>query len=519
MRPEAKNKTADLAADFERLPYPSLPFAYTQPAHLAALARLYGVSAPAAEAAKVLELGCASGGNIIPLAARFPKAQFVGLDLSARHIDDGCRRLAALGLKNIELRQGDLNRTEFEPHSFDYIICHGVFSWVPAAVQDSILRICRSALTSDGLAVISYNVLPGWHLRSIVRDLCQRYSTLGAGPQERVAQARRVLVEIAQLTSETAPYGLFLREESKRLEQLPAAYILGEFLSPDNDPKHFSEFVEQANRHRLAFLCEADLGASIAEAMFPATAERIKALAGSDRLAEEAFKDMISGRPFRRSLLLRQERQASIALPPSPARLHDLHVAGRFTPEPDASVFAFKDPRGRMVKTSDPIVANALARLGDVFPSTLSFAELAHLHRGGDNSGSAADGMRLSKALFALVIAGQLGVSTIPLRAGKADCSHPKVWPLARLEASSGQPWLTSLAHEALPRQGLPAGLLKRLDGNSSYEDLLADVTADIRNGTLPLLVPGSEEGIKEAARNYLQRCLFQLARCALLEP
>src|SRR5215831_1986601 len=97
--------------EYDQLPYPSMPFAYTQPARLAALTALFGVEAPAADTAHVLELGCASGGNIIPLAARFPNASFLGIDLSQRQIDDGRRRIAALGLSNVEIRQGDLAAT------------------------------------------------------------------------------------------------------------------------------------------------------------------------------------------------------------------------------------------------------------------------------------------------------------------------------------------------------------------------------------------------------------------------
>src|SRR5262245_34601333 len=151
--------------DFDQLPYPSMPFAYTQPAHLAALAALYGLEPPRAASARVLELGCASGGNIIPLAARFPQAHFVGIDLSLQHIHAGSQRIRALGLSNIDLRQGDLAEAELAGNTFDYVICHGVFSWVPRAVQTKILHICRTALAPWGIAVVSYNVLPGWHLR------------------------------------------------------------------------------------------------------------------------------------------------------------------------------------------------------------------------------------------------------------------------------------------------------------------------------------------------------------------
>src|SRR5258705_7596626 len=160
---------AQPGGDYNLLPYLSLPIAYTQPAHLAALAALFALDAPAAERARVLELGCASGGNIIPLAARFPHARFLGIDLAQRHIGEGRQRAAALGLANVELRQGDLTQASFAGERFDYVICHGVFSWVPQAAQDAILRICRDTLADNRVAALSYNVFPGLHFRKILR--------------------------------------------------------------------------------------------------------------------------------------------------------------------------------------------------------------------------------------------------------------------------------------------------------------------------------------------------------------
>jgi len=180
------------SSSYENLPYPSMPFAYSQPPHLEALATLFDFDAPAASQARVLELGCASGGNIIPLAKRFPKASFLGVDLSRKHIALGRQRTTALNVSNVRLTQADL--TEFSStETFDYVICHGVFSWVPKHTQDAIFRICNESLAVNGIVAISYNVLPGWHLRKVVRDLFLHYASAQESPQERVAQARKVL--------------------------------------------------------------------------------------------------------------------------------------------------------------------------------------------------------------------------------------------------------------------------------------------------------------------------------------
>jgi SAM-dependent methyltransferase len=199
------------AADYSLLPYPAMPVTLSEPQHLAALAILFGLDPPDVERASVLELGCASGGNIVPLAARFPRASFCGIDLSQRHIDDGGKRIAELALENISLEQGDLTALDPAGQRFDYVICHGVFSWVPRAAQDAIFRICRQVLAPNGMATISYNVLPGWHLRMVIRDLCRRYAGVEGSPLRRVARARAALRQIAEASSETQPYGQLLR--------------------------------------------------------------------------------------------------------------------------------------------------------------------------------------------------------------------------------------------------------------------------------------------------------------------
>lgn len=70
----------------------------------------------------------------MPLAVRFPEASFIGIDLSARHVSEGQKRIRELGLANIELRHGDLATCDIPAGPFDTIICHSVYSWVPPVV-------------------------------------------------------------------------------------------------------------------------------------------------------------------------------------------------------------------------------------------------------------------------------------------------------------------------------------------------------------------------------------------------
>ena len=98
---------------------------------------------PAAlDSCRVLELGCSSGGNLLPIAEVYPTSDFVGVDAAGVAINEGKKIVDVCGLQNVNLRQADILDLGDDIGSFDYIICHGVFSWVPDQVRKRILQIC-----------------------------------------------------------------------------------------------------------------------------------------------------------------------------------------------------------------------------------------------------------------------------------------------------------------------------------------------------------------------------------------
>ena len=166
----AQEIIARTARDYGRIQYNSKPFPQSQPSRMAALAQYFGLASAPLDRARVLELGSSSGGNIIPHALRYPDANFIGVDISRAQIDAGQARIARLGLSNIELRCASLTAIDESWGQFDYIICHGVHSWVPAPIQDAIFRVIRAVLSPVGIACVSYNVLPGWRMYQPFRD-------------------------------------------------------------------------------------------------------------------------------------------------------------------------------------------------------------------------------------------------------------------------------------------------------------------------------------------------------------
>ncbi len=114
-------------SSYDAVPYQSNAFAQSQREQLAVMAQLLGLQPILTSNARVLELGCSAVGNIIPLAARYPRASFLGIDLSERQVEMRKETIAALGLQNIDLRHADIASIKSGRNKFDYIICHGFF--------------------------------------------------------------------------------------------------------------------------------------------------------------------------------------------------------------------------------------------------------------------------------------------------------------------------------------------------------------------------------------------------------
>src|SRR4051812_49367584 len=94
---------------YDEVRYSSYPYAQTHPDRLATIAALHGVPAPDPAMARVLELGCGAGANLLAMAVATPGVQAVGIDLAAEPIEEGRRTLEAVGIDNVDLRQGDVN--------------------------------------------------------------------------------------------------------------------------------------------------------------------------------------------------------------------------------------------------------------------------------------------------------------------------------------------------------------------------------------------------------------------------
>src|SRR5436190_23915151 len=92
---------------YDELPYKSLPIEWTAPERLALTSLLHGGPRQSLDAYRVLELGCADGANLLPMAYYRKGAQFVGVDGAASQINLANSRRMALQLSNIEFIHAD----------------------------------------------------------------------------------------------------------------------------------------------------------------------------------------------------------------------------------------------------------------------------------------------------------------------------------------------------------------------------------------------------------------------------
>lgn len=357
-----------LQKSYDETPYASHPFPQTAPERLEGIATLFGLAPAAPATARVLELGCAAGGNIIPFALRHPGAHVVGLDLSAVQIAQGLARMHALDIGNLELRQMNLEDVDASLGSFDYIICHGVYSWVPDSVRQAIMRICSAHLAPGGIAYVSFNTYPGWKAREIVRDAMLFRAEARSSPADKLAYARGMLDFLVQMSQEGSLLRKALDEVMPTIESAGPAYLMHEFLEHCNQPMYFRDFIASARAQGLDYLGDADPQSMFVSNQGTKVAEPLLKEAGNDQVLMEQYLDFLTNRSFRRSLLVHAAHRKDVKYRLDVLYMDKLHYAWAEDPQTQTGT-----PRAALFSA----MAAVHAALDAAFPATLSFAELS----------------------------------------------------------------------------------------------------------------------------------------------
>lgn len=535
--------TTDIAVhvSYDAVPYPSYSYSYSHPDHMATLATLLGMSPALVERCRVLELGCASGGNLMPMAYGLPEGEFVGIDSAAVQIAAGQAEVATLGLKNVTFQHVDILDVTPDFGQFDYIIAHGIYSWVPRAVQDKILEISQQNLAPNGVAYVSYNVYPGWHMIDMVRGMMLYHTRQVTDPQARAAQARALLDFLAEsIPAENSAYGSFLNMYagfiSGQLQDARPkddALLLHDELEEINDPLYFYQFAERAARHGLQYLAEAEFRTMLASNFPSPVSDTLNKMVKSI-VDLEQYMDFLRNRTFRQTLLCHQDVPLHRRLKPdAPTTFYVSSRAQPVTPNPDiraVSVEEFRGYDGAILSTDHPVTKAAMLCLAAAWPRALSFDALLSAAR------ARLDGEGAEEAQAGDVDAHVLGVNLLKaysyhetlvdlhlyVPALVADVNErPVVSPVARLQAQ-GSDRITNLYHQRVELDGFDRFLVCHLDGSRDRQALL-DLLLEgpVAQGTLTARRDGEPvEDVKELKRLLVEELEFKLhglARAALL--
>lgn len=295
------------STSYDQNPYPTQAYAETHPDHLASVAILFGLSPPSVSGCRVLEIGCGDGGNIIPMAASLPASDFVGIDLASLAIAKGRTTIERAGLPNIQLFALDLMNLTPEFGLFDYIIAHGFYSWVPPAIQDQCLAVCRSHLSPGGVAFVSYNARPAGHLRTAVREMMLFHVEQTGRSSEKVRAGKEFLQFVAGSGGGSPLWERLLQTELERLEQRDERGVFHDELNPFFSTCSFVEFIDAARRHSLQYISDAKLRDEFSPLVKPEVLSTIEGLAGGDPIARQQYLDFVLFHGFHRTLLCHED--------------------------------------------------------------------------------------------------------------------------------------------------------------------------------------------------------------------
>ncbi|WP_426166040.1 methyltransferase [Sandarakinorhabdus sp. DWP1-3-1] len=442
------------ATSYDLVAYPATIFSVTHPSRLAAIARLHGLDAPAVETARVLEIGGGDGVNVIAMAAAYPRAQFHNFDLSAVAIARGDALIHAAGLTNIVNRVGDITvAADTLEGPFDYIIAHGVYAWVPPPVRAALMRLVGRVLAPDGVAFISYNALPGGHLRQVIRDLMFHHLQGIDDPAARLQRAYEVLEDFARPRSDERAIVAAMREVARPMLRHHPETLFHDELSGEWHPQLFSDVIAAANAEGLAFLNDA------------APVLIFDGLPGNDdndaavvRLAQTT--DFGSLAFFHQTLLVRDGRRPARRL--DPESLAPLFVSSQAV-RIGADRFRIKEDE---FTVGDAVLADRLAALSARWPQRLPVSAVA-------------DTPDMLEAMFRLYTAEVVGLYATPLPGVTTAGARPQASPVVRAQIAAGHRNLFSLDHNvvAMPVDG-PLAFLALLDGSRDRDQLAADWAA-----------------------------------------
>jgi methyltransferase-like protein/cyclopropane fatty-acyl-phospholipid synthase-like methyltransferase len=514
---------------YDELPYESYPYALTNPYHMQTLAVLFGMKPPAVETARVLELGCAAGGNLIPHAVNYPKAHFIGVDLSKVQIDEANKHKEGLDLKNIEFRHCSITDIDESFGKFDYIICHGVISWVPKFVQDKIFEVGNKNLSDNGIVYISYNTLPGWNMIRTIRDMMLYHSNTFNNIKDKIAQSRLLLEFINDsLESSNSPYAQVLQTEANLLAKQNDHYLRHDHLEEDNAQYYFHEFMDEAKKNNLQYMSDCSISSMYLGNMPAKAVEKLQAI--NDIVRTEQYMDFITNRRFRSTLLCHNNVKLNRSI--NNEDITKFNMTFNIVPEKplvdidlnslEPEKFFYNGNKDNSLSTSSPYMKAVLYTFSENINNPMSFDKIAV------SSNKKLHGAKLNeiKAEFLanamkLVLQGYINITLHNTRK-EVNLDKPKTSKLTLYQVThTSNMWITNQRHEVVTINLFEKFALRYMDGKHDHKQIIESVMQHVTSGEMTLSRDGNKiennDEISKELAAFLQPTLTKFVANALL--
>ncbi len=501
---------------YDSFPYPSYTFPQTHPDRLASIGKLHGIDTKHPENCRMLEIGCGDGTNLLSMAYALPNCEFVGFDLSEKHILRGCATSQQIGVKNVHLFQADAAMIDIQSLGmFDYIVAHGVFSWVPDHIREKILKIYSECLEPHGVGYISYNAYPGCHIREIAAGIMKIGSAGFAEPNERVEHGIAFLDAITDAAEADSIYQNMLRLELEQIRDRSVQNVFHDDHSDSNVPFYFSDFVSMIEPWGLQFFSESDPIASNTS-KFSAEARALLESVRSDVTRFEQYIDLITCRRFRSSLICRPSNLAARSIG-EPA-FDELFLSSQVTTDSpanlivDNSAVRFEGSKGASFTINHPHTKSMLVIMRSIWPAALPLQDL--MTRVSEEVGnfSVEDGSKARAYLHQLYLGGFVKFGCYSPTFAATAGEFPIASAFARWQVSEQLENLTTLAGKNLRTvDPILRLIISLLDGTRGRTELAVELSAAIE-------VPFEEqEAFKVALPEIIEGHLKQIAAAGLL--
>jgi len=503
---------------YDQVPYLANPLPQTHPSRLAAIAAMFGVPYVPPKNARVLELGCASGVNLLGMAHFMTEAKFVGIDLSMTQIREAEKRAKAINATNVTFHHMSIEDIKPKFGQFDYIICHGVYSWVPPAVQEAILRICRENLNDDGIAFVSYNVQPGWRMKQAARDVFMALTPQEMPAVQRweygVSWIKDALETTAKEEQKPLLHQALANELNNTLTQKDIRYLAHEYLEENNEPCLFRDFLNQLSKSELTYLGDIEPASMVRHIINPALREFFNRRPPQSMGETEQAIDIITGRAFRQSLLLKGKVQSQINRALTPAFFKKLHIQARIKKSKDEDgQDVYTHPKLGKLTPNPPYGVVALDTLVTYANRPAPFNELAEKF-----SESAKEG---NEGIFGDVLFSLLGSGLVEIYADPYIPTLPKgATPLVILDIKSGRESTTNYLGEMVNLDPMQKFLIPLLQGDWDMKEVVAKLADSYAKGQFTMEpAPPNDDQLKIVLEQLINNIVDALKLHGIVGP